>query len=135
MSSNVRIDGVRELLNNLDKTSDDVTKATKSANKKAADVFAKQLQQNTPVGKYEKSQWWGKYKAKEEVAVSNTRTDSVSNIDYVAVGYHKDVAWRIHFVEVGTIKMSPRWFITKTVDETAGEIEKVMADEIKKVLK
>lgn len=133
--SNVRIEGVRELLNNIAKTSEDVSKATKAANKKAADVFAKQLQQNTPVGKYENAKWWGKYKAKNEVAVSNTRTDSGSNIDYVAVGYHKDVAWRIHFVEVGTIKMSPRWFITKTVDETAKDVENTMKSEIRKVLK
>lgn len=52
----------------------------------------------------------------------------------VLIGYDKEVAWRAHFVELGTIKQPPQGFIQKTHDENIQEIIKLLEKELRREL-
>lgn len=56
------------------------------------------------------------------------------NRERVLIGYSKEVAWRAHFVEVGTIKQPPQGFIQRTHDENIQAIIKELEKEIQKGL-
>lgn len=47
------------------------------------------------------------------------------------IGFDKQVAWRVHFVEFGTIKQKPQPFIQRTITDVENEV----ADIIQKYLK
>lgn len=49
---------------------------------------------------------------------------------YSEVGFDKEVAWRVHFVEFGTIKQKPQGFIERTIKD----IEKDVANIIQKYM-
>lgn len=48
------------------------------------------------------------------------------NKPYSEVGFDKEVAWRAHFVEFGTIKQRPRGFIQTTVKEIEDKIANII---------
>lgn len=52
----------------------------------------------------------------------------------VLIGYSKEVAWRAHFVELGTIKQPPQGFIQKTHDENIQEIIRMLERELRREL-
>lgn len=42
------------------------------------------------------------------------------------IGYDKEVAWRVHFVEFGTIKQRPQHFITRTMKEIENKVAEIV---------
>lgn len=49
-------------------------------------------------------------------------TKPTKNKPYSEVGFDKEVAWRVHFVEFGTIKQKPQGFIEKTIKDIENDI-------------
>lgn len=133
MNKNVRIDGVREIIDNLAKNVEDMKKAQRKAVKAGAEVVAKELERNVPSSGYRGAN--PQPKMKHNVKVSGARTDRNSFEYYSAVGFPKGIAHRAHFPEFGTIAQSPQFYFAKTIDNSWQDAQKAMVDEIRKVLK
>lgn len=88
---------------------------------KAARQLAQSLEQNTPV--------LSGAMASEVVYGQNEYDDGV------IIGYSKEVAWRVHFVELGTIHHPPQGFIQKTHDENIREILRLLEREIEREMR
>lgn len=78
-----------------------------------AKVFEQSLIRNTP-----KSAFNRRRHAKENIAVSNVRTDRSSHEKYMVVGYRRGVSHRIHATEFGTMYQRPQGFITRTYNQS-----------------
>lgn len=126
----IKITGVNEIIQALAKKEADIRKAGKKANTAGAEVVAKELERQVPIS-------WrlGMNKLLNSVTVSNNREDKYSLQSYVAVGFPKGVSHRIHVTEFGSISQPAQGFMTKTVKITAGDVQKAMVAEVKKVLK
>lgn len=53
---------------------------------------------------------------------------------YSEVGFDKEVAWRMHFVEFGTIKQRPKGFIQKTIKDIESEVADIIQNYMRKGL-
>lgn len=51
------------------------------------------------------------------------------------VGFDKQVAWRAHFVEFGTIKQDPQAFIEKTLKDIESKVTDIIQSEMMRRLK
>ncbi len=98
-------------------------KIRNKALKVASEAFAKKLKENTP------------YYNDDTV---HMRDDiKISKIDAngeIFIGYGKETAWRVHFVEIGTIKQKPQVFMQRTEREMKNTIKNIIEKEIKKGL-
>ncbi|MDT2526029.1 HK97-gp10 family putative phage morphogenesis protein, partial [Enterococcus raffinosus] len=52
----------------------------------------------------------------------------------VDVGYDDEVAWRIHFVEFGSIKQPPQGIVQKTQRQIENQVTEIIANELKRRL-
>lgn len=109
---------------NLNAVVQNLEKAERRALEHAGEVVADRLRANTP----DISDAKGKH-AKNSVVVSK-----VDQNNEVKVGYVKDVAWRIHFVEIGTIRQKPKAFIQRTEREVKQQVLTIIQDEVRRGL-
>lgn len=128
----VKIEGVREIIENLSKTVEDMKKAQRSAVKKGAEVVAKELERNVPSSGYRGSN--AQPKMKNHVVTSGARTGRDSFEYYSAVGFPKGIAHRAHFPEFGTIAQSPQFYYSKTINNSWQQAQDAMIAEVKRVL-
>lgn len=116
----------------LKKIQKQLNKAEKRAVEEARDLIASKLKDNTPVWdgkKYNGSR--GNYMqehAKDHVTYSKVKDGSAE------VGYDDDVAWRVHFLEFGTIKQLPQGFVQKTQIQIEQEVIELMEKVIREAL-
>lgn len=103
--------------------------ASQSVNQ-ATDYARRKLVVNTPYWKGKKYKndkrtnstnyrQYDKYHAKHHVVATKATTSKHTT----EVGYDDDVAWKIHFAELGTIKQRPQGFIQRTIEETEPKVE------------
>ena len=90
----------------------------------ASEYAEKELKRNTPEYNTPTSD---RIHAKDHTAIKKA-TKSNMNAE---IGFDKEVAWRMHFVEFGTIRQRPQPFIQKTIKEVEDEV----ADIIQKYLR
>lgn len=116
----------------LKKIQKQLNKAEKRAVEEARDLIASKLKANTPVWdgkKYNGSR--GNYMqehAKDHVTYSKVKDGSAE------VGYDDDVAWRVHFLEFGTVKQLPQGFVQKTQIQIEQEVIELMEKVIREAL-
>lgn len=103
----------------LAKLDNNLNKAVSEAISEATVVAAKQLQKNAP----NPSQRKGEH-IKNKVVYTKPKNNETQ------VGFHKDVAWRVHFLEFGTIKMRPKPFVNRTMKEVENEVAKIIQNAI-----
>lgn len=113
-SSNINLNAIKQNLEKIERR----------ALEKAGEAVAERLRTNTP----DISDANGKH-AKNSVVVSKADQNNE-----VKVGYVKDVAWRIHFVEIGTIRQKPQAFIQRTEREMQQQVMNIIQDEVKRGL-
>lgn len=89
----------------------------------AGEALADRLQTKTP---YEPKT---KLHLRDNIVVGNP--DPNGNIK---IGYDKKVAWRAHFVELGTIYQKPQAMIQRTEEEMKDQVMSIMKAELKKGL-
>ena len=104
-----------EVANGLKKIQKSIRKAEKTAITEAANHVANQLEKNTPKSKD------GTDHAKDHV-IQSTVKDGMAE-----VGFDKEVAWRMGFVEWGTIKQPPQGFVQKTQTQVEQEVVEIIA--------
>lgn len=104
----------------------------------ASEYARKELEKNAPQGRRKKYKNVAKYNntnyrdydlkhIKDHTAIKKATKNNLN----AEVGFDEDVAWRVHFLEFGTIKMRPQPFVQKTIKEVEDEV----ADIIQKYLK
>lgn len=108
---------------NLSQTQRNIEKAQKQALKVAGEKVAERLRANVPVGESNKH-------LRDNIVVSNYN-DTTGE---VKVGFTKEVAWRAHFVEVGTIYQRPQNFIQRTEQEMKAKVMDIIQQEISRRL-
>jgi HK97 gp10 family phage protein len=132
-TGNVSVDGMDNLLKELNKLEAKVgKKQIKRIVRKAGGVIAKKAKKKVPVdtGNLKKS-----IKVK---AMAQSSDDAYALVGPTRKGKHS--GRHAHLVEFGTRdkngnqKNKPQPFLKPAVDESADEVQKVMADELKKVL-
>lgn len=109
-----------------------VKRVENPALRKAAAYAQDKLVQNTPYWSSKKSS--GKRGAyMQEHAKNHVVTGSVKN-GTIDVGYDKEVSWRVHFTEFGTIKQKPQAAVKKTQKQIENEVTNIIAGELKRRL-
>lgn len=133
MGNNAKLKVTNTIDKSLLKMAQQSEKLQKTAWKQGAKLIADRLLLNTPVwdgSKYSGSR--GDYMqkhAKDNVVFSyNNQTGET------LIGYSADVAWRMHFVNMGTMKQNGQHFIERTIAETEAEALRLVESEIKRGL-
>lgn len=127
-----------EIYKSLNTIGKNANRASAQSVNQATEYAKRKLVVNTPYWKGKKYKndkrtnstnyrQYDKYHAKHHV-VTTKATTSKHNTE---VGYDSEVAWKIHFVELGTIKQRPQGFIARTIDE----VEPKVSDIILKAMK
>ena len=130
--SNVKVEGLRELLSNLSKKEEEIKKAAMKANLAGGKVVLEELKRNVP-----RSGYTGvnvQARLVDAATMSGNRGNKYTGETYVAVGFNKSASFRAHFQEFGTISQSPQGYMTKTAQASEGEVKSEMAKELRKVL-
>lgn len=108
----------------IGKTKKQFEKAEVEALTKAGEFAAKELEKNTPVDYDTKTHM------KDHVVYSKpTKSKPV-----VEVGFDKEVAWRAHFVEFGTIKQPPQSFMQQTIKDIENQVATIIQNEMRRRL-
>lgn len=123
------IHGYDELMVEIENLGRKAEKPTRQALRDSAQIVQKELTKNTPKGIYN-----SKKHAKHNVVISNVKTNKDTGSKYITVGYPKNIKWRIHFVEFGTIRQSPKLFMTKTINNTKDAVRSEIAKHLKEAL-
>lgn len=109
----------------LGKTEKQFETAAVKAVEVAGEYASKHLKTKTPIDYDTKTHM------KDHVVYSKpTVNKSVSE-----VGFDKQVAWRAHFVEFGTIKQPPQAFIQKTMRDIENKVADIIQSEMMRRLK
>lgn len=107
----------------IGKTKQQFEKAEVESLTKAGEYAADKLSKNTP---YWDSKNYAKKHAKNHVVFSKPTKRNPK----VEVGYDKEVAWRVHFVEYGTIKQRPQPFMQQTMKEIENQVATSIQNEM-----
>lgn len=109
----------------IGKTEKQFKKAAVKAVEVAGEYASKQLKAKTPIDYDTKTHM------KDHVVYSKpTVNNPVSE-----VGFDKQVAWRAHFVEFGTIKQPPQSFIQKTMRDIESKVADIIQSEMMRRMK
>ena len=106
----------------INKTKKDLEKSEVIAIEEAAKFAAKELEKKTPISSESHQH------AKDNIVYSKPTRGK----PYSEVGFDKEVAWRIHFVEFGTIFQRPQPFIEKTIKDIESEVSTIIQKEMQR---
>nr|DAM42406.1 MAG TPA: type I neck protein [Caudoviricetes sp.] len=108
-------------LNNVDKR---IVEAQLKSTELATDYAAKHLKSKTPVSDINSDH------AKEHIVYSKPNKGNPMS----EVGFDKEVAWRVHFVEYGTIKHDPQPFMQQTMKDIENKVTSIIQNEMRRRL-
>ena len=118
----LEVDGMENLLNELDKLGQKGSRIENTALKEAGNIVKESIVKEVPVRTG---------KLKENITVSNVK--SKDGVKKVEVGPGKDEYYAA-FLEFGTTNMDANPFISRGYENSKEEAEKVIVEEIKKGL-
>lgn len=114
-----------DIFKEIDKLGKNLDRVRLSAVEEAGAFAAKELAKNVPYDSETEDH------LKDHVIYSKpTKANPISE-----VGFDKEVAWRAHFVQFGTIKQRPQDFIEKTMREIQDEVQSIIVNNLKEALK
>lgn len=120
--TNMKLEGMENLLNELDKLGQKGSRIENTALKEAGNIVKESIIKEVPVRTG---------KLKENITVSNVK--SKDGVKKVEVGPGKDEYYAA-FLEFGTTNMNANPFISRGYENSKEEAEKVIVEEIKKGL-
>jgi HK97 gp10 family phage protein len=112
-----------------------VPKARDKALREGAIQFAEELEAVTPVGPPRSPTKYGK--GSKDYATTHMKDDvkyQKSRDGRYMVGYGKDTGWRAHFINDGTIYITPTFFFDKVVSAKLGQSYETVARVLKEEL-
>lgn len=108
----------------IGKTKKQFEKAEVEALTKAGEFAAKELEKNVPVD----------YDTKTHMKDHVVHSTPTKSKPVVEVGFDKEVAWRAHFVEFGTIKQPPQAFMQQTINDIEKQVATIIQNEMRRRL-
>lgn len=108
----------------IGKTKKQFEKAELEALTKAGEFAAKELKKNTPID----------YDTKTHMKDHIVYSKPTKSRPVVEVGFDKEVAWRAHFVEYGTIKQPPQPFMKQTMKDIENQVATIIQNEMRRRL-
>lgn len=115
----------KDAYNAIGKTTKQLEKSHLEAVNLAGEYAAKELKKRTPVADITSDH------AKNHIVYSKATT----NKPVSEVGFDKEVAWRVHFVEYGTIKQRPQPFMQQTMKDIETQVGTIIKNEMARRLK
>ena len=109
----------------LGKTEKELEKSMIKSVEVAGEYASKQLKTKTPID----------YDTKTHMRDHIVYSKPTVNKPVSEVGFDKQVAWRAHFVEFGTIKQPPQAFIQKTMRDIENKVADIIQSEMMRRLK
>ena len=109
----------------LGKTEKELEKSMLKSVEVAGEYASKQLKTKTPID----------YDTKTHMKDHIVYSKPTVNKPVSEVGFDKQVAWRAHFVEFGTIKQPPQAFIQKTLKDIESKVADIIQSEMMRRLK
>lgn len=106
----------------IGKTEKQFEKAAVKAVEVAGEYASKQLKTKTPID----------YDTKTHMKDHIVYSKPTVNKPVSEVGFDKQVAWRAHFVEFGTIKQPPQAFIQKTMKDIEKQVSTIIQKEMQR---
>lgn len=108
----------------IGKTKKQFEKAEVDALTKAGEYAAKELKTRTPID----------YDTKTHMKDHIVYSKPTKSRPVVEVGFDKEVAWRAHFVEYGTIKQRPQPFMKQTMKDIENQVATIIQNEMRRRL-
>lgn len=109
----------------LGKTEKELEKSMLKSVEVAGEYASKQLKTKIPID----------YDTKTHMKDHVVYSKPTVNKPVSEVGFDKQVAWRAHFVEFGTIKQPPQAFIQKTMRDIENKVADIIQSEMMRRLK
>lgn len=109
----------------LGKTEKELEKSMLKSVEVAGEYASKQLKTKTPID----------YDTKTHMRDHIVYSKPTVNKPESEVGFDKQVAWRAHFVEFGTIKQDPQPFIETTMRDIENKVADIIQSEMMRRLK
>jgi HK97 gp10 family phage protein len=125
MAKDVEITGLQDILDELKKKSENISKLENEALKNAAQIVQENAKQKAPVSKTKKEHM------RDHIVISKIST--VNGVKYIKVGVEKDFYYA-KFVEFGTTKMKARPFMQPAYEENVEKIQQTMIETLRKGL-
>lgn len=122
-----------EAYNALIKIGKNADTITAKALNKAGEIGEQELAKRTPYWNGKKYSSGDQSYKREHMQKHTAITKASKGKHQVLVGYDDDVAWRVHFTELGTMRQRPQHFIEKTVKEVQDEIEQIIIKAMQEV--
>lgn len=119
-----------EIMNEFEQMGKDIGKVEQKATLKAGQTIKAAVEKNLPKSDIERE---GYVHMKDDVRLSGLKEDEDGDKIREVYG-SKKTGYKWKFLEFGTSKMKGNQFMTKSVEETAGEVEKIINDELQKQL-
>lgn len=119
-----------EIINEIEEMGKDVEKVESKATLKAAQKVKGAVEKNIGKSNVDKE---GYTHMMDDVKVSGLKEDEDGDKVREVYGGNK-TGYKWKFLEFGTSKMKGNQFMTKSLEETAGEVEKIINDELQKQL-
>ena len=130
MADGINLD-IQQLITKLDITDKKVNAAVNKVLKKSAEPLQEQIENKTK--KSDKNvHRYGEPHAKDDVVITNVK-GGAGDEKSVDVGY-KTTAWRMKFVEFGTIYQMPQKVVQNSITVSKAEVLRIQAQELRKVL-
>lgn len=117
-----------EIYKGINKTEKQLEKSMRNAVIEAGEYSAKELAKRTP-------EYRGINQNKEHAKDHVVMSKPTPTKPYSEVGFDKKVAWRVHFIEFGTIKQRPKPFIKRTIESIESQVADIIQREMMKGLK
>lgn len=117
------VKGEKEVLASLLKYRHYIDKNARKAVKNGAKSFKEVLTYNTPVSRTEDEH------LKEHIIESGLKT--TTGTYQVEVGYDRQVGWRVHFPNSGTVKQKPQRFIEKSRSKSESKVRQEFIEALK----
>lgn len=109
----------------LGKTEKELEKSMLKSVEVAGEYASKQLKTKTPID----------YDTKKHMKDHVVYSKPTAKKPISEVGFDKEVSWRVHFVEFGTIKQPPQAFIQKTLKDIESKVADIIQSEMMRRLK
>jgi HK97 gp10 family phage protein len=117
-----------DIKNSIDKNILEMVKGQKKviddAIKEGAKLIKRGLEEEAPKNTF----------INEEHIRDNVKISKIDDDGTITIGFNKNVSWRVHFTELGTIHQRPNNFIERTEKSLQNEVMDLIQRELKKGL-
>jgi len=122
----MEVDGMQEIQKRLSQLGTKRNRTENKAIRAGGNILAETMSNEVPVSDVNHEH------IRDNIAVSGVKRST--GIPNVEVGPNKEVAWRAHFLEFGTIKMMPNPFISRSASVSKNDVNEAIRQELKKGL-